>query len=446
MEKKRILLFVDFKNRDLRPLVHLKILLEKKGYIVKVCSLKITPLLEIFEFLPHVVVFPQILTQSMMNLCRFAKRIGSLIVDLSSEGVFSDAEVDHEIFVGKYVNMDLLDLKIVWGRVGKEVLLEYNTVPEKKIKICGSPKFDDYKPPLSTLLMSKESFCRMYNLNPQFPIVVWATGYGSASREPVVSSQPEWFAVFDKLKYKFELEKRLRDKTLEAFSVLVKEIPHANFIIKLHPCELWSEEYYRRFIRDNSFDHVRFISKKEIFHLIGVTDVLLHYNSTVSTEVWCFNKPTITMGLTEDSEILRVAKGGDIVRNTEQLVERVKYYLNGGAISQDIQQFRNYFLEESYYRIDGKSTQRCCDAISELIEASGVKINKEEMIMSKEEIIGLINQKKRRDLLLRKYRSVLNRDGFDRVDPKTAFLLENFIDERDVKAIEYKMRTVLGIL
>jgi hypothetical protein len=48
--------------------------------------------------------------------------------------------------------------------------------------------------------------------------------------------------------------------------------------------------------------------------------------------------------------------------------------------------------------------------------------------------------------LLRKYRSVLNRDGFDRVDPKTAFLLENFIDERDVKAIEYKMRTVLGIL
>ena len=187
MKKRRILLFVDHKLRDLFGLVYLKILLEKHGHEAILTNLSSgNKNLEILKYRPDAIVIPQMLSEFMEkfmeNIAKTSKNINSLIVEIPSEGVFLSEEV-MEVCSGKDRDNSLIDLALPWGEVTKELYSDYKKILKEKIIICGNPRFDIYSKPLNSLLMSKKDFCDNYNISSKKPLILWATGYPYADRD-----------------------------------------------------------------------------------------------------------------------------------------------------------------------------------------------------------------------------------------------------------------------
>jgi len=75
MKKRRILLFVDHKLRDLFGLVYLKILLEKHGHEAILTNLSSgNKNLEILKYRPDAIVIPQMLSEFMENLWKILRK------------------------------------------------------------------------------------------------------------------------------------------------------------------------------------------------------------------------------------------------------------------------------------------------------------------------------------------------------------------------------------
>lgn len=366
--KKRILLLVNWKNRDLRGLVQLKLVLEKKyDYDVELVDHNFY-FWKYIMYRPHFVLFPQV--QAEREKALFAKKMGSMIGVLHSEGNTSKKN-EHAFFSNIDNVLEVItDFRMVWGQEFKKLYDKYTDINQEEIFVTGNPRFDIYNKPLINLLEKPETLKKRYSINNDKKIILFCTNFVHLDRDESAIERAQEFKKYDMMK-RISLEKKLFIKTISCVSKIADDFSDYTIILKTHPLE-FSEKYKDKLAEK---ENVILIKKENTSSLINICDLFLNTNSTTSTEAGFLNKPTITLNFVEeyDEYLSPFVEGTQIAKNCNELNKLIKDYDNGKDIPQYIIDNRRKFEKDWYYKIDGKSTYRVADVIHNEIERSRKK-------------------------------------------------------------------------
>jgi len=396
--KHRIALLLNWKSRDMRVILQLKIYLENMGYNVRTVTLAGRTLWNLYCFRPHLIVFPQVLGE--VRVAKLAKKMSSLIAVLHSEGVTSPKNIP-AFFYKKGIDIgETVDCEMVWGSEWKRIFLENTTLSENQIHVVGSPRFDIYRPPLNQLLMKRDAFCQKYGLDPQNKLVVWTSNFVNLERSETTIEYVQTFVPYD-IKERLTIERNLREKCTEAYLQLAKENPEVNFMIKLHPLEV--EDYYLQKLSQSKVANIILFKDEDIAHVVNACDLLIHVGSTSATEAGFLGKPTICMLLEPEYReyLAEFNWGSDIVEDYASLYSKVRFYLyEHGKIPEELKKARQLFNDKWFYKIDGKSTMRAVKVIDSYlqgVETPGVRRAvtddlKYELIFSQNPVMILVYQ------------------------------------------------------
>ncbi|MDT8281407.1 MAG: CDP-glycerol glycerophosphotransferase family protein [Gammaproteobacteria bacterium] len=375
----KILIAVDHKWRDLGGHVYLGQRLEQLGHVVHYARNN-QEKNYISTIKPDMVIVNHLIPAKKQKFAKFLQKQNIRVVILPTEGMPTlDGMRKH--MGGESCDLSAVDLHFVWNRPMADIVRENPTLADDKVIVAGVPRFDFYKPPLKSILLSKAAFFKKYDLDPRYPLVTFATNFTQAS-----------FHTSNQEFYLKNAQKYGRDKVLEelygdlgdvpkrdhmsralfldAFVKLVRQFPEVNFALKLHPTE--DHQFYKDLIRnDLSFaaDRVRIIAHEYTWDVLNVTDIELNRSCTTAIESWLLGKPTIEMQLNPDEYYYspEFASGSDMVRSSDELIKKVAYYLAGGAIPQELQQVRDQFLQKWCNLPDGRSTRTVADHLHHLL-------------------------------------------------------------------------------
>jgi surface carbohydrate biosynthesis protein len=376
MEQKRILIDVSNILRDGFGLCYLKILLENEGYDVKIVDGSKDTFFTLFKFKPHLIVLGQVIEIKGSCLAKYAKSMGCKVVVLPTEGsVYPKKNEGAKKFLKTKYTKDYneaVDLWLSWGKGYGDALIKYVNVDPEKVKVCGCPRFDIYKKPLSNVLMSKREFCDEYKIDPKKKIVTLSTHFVLADLDlKHAKNNVMYVENYDYMVKRKKQEERQRATILKNFLKLAKDLPHVNFILKLHPWE--DGEYYIKRVKNSGIKNIKIIKKEYIANVIKNSDVWLHVNCTTAKEAIFMGKPVITLNFIEDyvSDFDEFSLMCDVVESYKDMLKKVKYYLRGGKFR--VKNEMKKYIEERYFRIDGKSTKRCVNALKEFMDQHEIK-------------------------------------------------------------------------
>lgn len=375
----KILIAVDHKWRDLAGHVYAGLLLEQLGHVVHYARNNLEKH-HVPAIKPDLVMVNHLIPKKKQEFAKYLQRQNIRVVILPTEGMPTlDGMRKH--MGGRDCDLCGVDLHFVWNQPMADILRENQTLAADKIVVAGVPRFDFYRQPLKSILLSKSAFLEKYELDPRYPLVTFATNFTQAS-----------FHTSNKEFYLRNAQKYGRDKVLEelygdlgdvpkrdylsrelfldAFVKLVRKLPKVNFVLKLHPTE--DHQFYRDLIRgDLSFaaDRVRIVAHEYIWDVLNATDIELNRSCTTAIESWLLGKPTIEMQLNPNEYYFspEFASGSDMVRSSEELIDKASYYLAGGAISRNLMDARDQFLRKWCHSPDGTSTKTVADHIHRLL-------------------------------------------------------------------------------
>ncbi len=375
----RIVLLVSSKIRDLAGLTYLKLLLEARGASVKlVNTLNWQYALGVR---PHMVMIPSIWNpQGIGNIVDVLKRRGIMLGFLPTEGVLRCDEEVSLIYGDDIKAVRKIDLTFVWGEALRGILERYYGLAPATLELCGSLRFDLYRPPLSRLYFrDRASFCARLGLNPEWPIITWATGYPGAERFrermhhglDEASFKGLQIPGFTGLQFA-RMQLAAQDAAFAAMASLVRGFPQANFVVKVRPDE--TTTLYDEFrARVSGGGRVVIVKAEPVFTLVQASDVWLHWNSTTSTEAWFYDRPTVNLFVGAAREYcLEEMSGGSAPAYTEDdLYDLVKRFLKDPSIPAEQDAARQEFIRKWFYRIDGQAGMRHIAAIERLLGRVG---------------------------------------------------------------------------
>lgn len=379
MKKKRILLLAIHKLRDLPGLALLKVLLEARyGDEVMVANVGALGLL-VPSFQPHLVVFPWLWTPQDVAWAKKLKQMGIGVAVLLAEG-FAHWEPQRLQMAGKFTDLSPVDIHFQWNEEIAELMRVHKTLPEERIFVASVPRFDFYRHPLQGIFLTKAEFCAKYGLRMGRPIVTWATNFGFVKYvgHPddvrVAEKFNEAAGITDIPPYGsfsrgVAVEGASREILTAAVIQLASEFPKVNIVIKVHPGE--DDKWYLRRRDSAGLNNMAIVGSEYIWDVLNSSDVHLHRTCTTGTEAWFMEKPTIDLQLNPGEMWLseEMTGGGDVARTTEELIERVSYYLSGGEIRLEKIKARDSLIHKWFHQVDGKSSERHADIIHDFLEA-----------------------------------------------------------------------------
>ena len=363
--RKRILLYVDHRNRDLAGLVLLKCVLERKyNYEVLVARYGLGYTYFIDGFSPHLISVPNVANDYASEFTRQAKNAGSLVALIRSEGLaFNEKKLS--LFAGVSQNLSNIDLNFTWGHAVRDAIAKYNTFSLERTFVCGNPRFDLYAPPWAKILKSKDSFCKENDLDIRRPIITWATNYVFASIPKGKFDEEMTFNRLEVFNADNVREKQIisRQHSIKIFFEIVQEVPNVNFVLKPHPYE--DVGFYRSEASKMKVDNFVLMSREVIENILNSTDILLTYDSTTAAEAWFLKKPTLALDFIKEgaSDFHELLSGSEKVRTKRECIRMINYYLNNGRIPYAIEKNRDAFIRKWFLKIDGKSAERHADVI-----------------------------------------------------------------------------------
>jgi len=375
----KILIAVDHKWRDLGGHVYLGQLLEQLGHVVHYARNN-QEKNYISTIKPDMVIMNHIIPAKKQKFARYLQEQNIRVVILPTEGMPTlDGMRKH--MCGADCDLSGVDLQFVWNQPMADILRENQSLAEDKIVVAGVPRFDFYNKPLKSILLTKAAFLEKYDLDPRYPLVTFATNFTQASFH---TSNQEFYLKNAK---KYGRDKVLgelygdlgdvpkRDYTsrelfLDAFVKLVRNFPEVNFALKLHPTE--DHQFYEDLIHtelSSEASRVRIIAHEYTWDVLNVTDIELNRSCTTAIESWLLGKPTIEMQLNPDEYYFspEFASGSDMVRTSDELIEKVSYYLEGGYVPQNLLDARDQFLQKWCSSPDGTSTKTVAAHIHHLL-------------------------------------------------------------------------------
>ena len=386
----KILIAVDHKWRDLAGYVYAGLLLERLGHRVHFVRNNLEKHY-ISSIKPDLVLMNHLIPAKKQAFAKFLQRQNIRVVIMPTEGM-PTLEGMRSHMGGKHCDLSAVDLHFVWNQPMAEILWENQTLADDKIVVVGVPRFDFYRKPLSSILLTKSAFLKKYELDTRYPLVTFATNFTQASFH--TANQDFYLRNAKKYGRDKVIEKLYGDLNdvpkrdfmsreifLDAFVTLVRNFPEVNFVLKLHPTE--DHQFYKDLISKNlsaSASRVRIIVHEYIWDVLNATDIELNRSCTTAIESWLLGKPTIEMQLNPDEYYFspEFASGSDMVRSSDELVEKVSYYLSGASVAQNLQQARDQFIRKWCHSPDGNSTKTMVEHIHHLLNDNDYSQNNDD--------------------------------------------------------------------
>ena len=372
--KKRILLFVVKKQRDLFIDLILRYWLEKLGHEVIMRSLDNIPENSILELLPDAIIWGAKTTLYQMHLARFAADRNIISIVRREESLsYKDWNAGNPTVKSWYSGLldysPFVDLELFFGEEYAEIISTHGHMPGNGCKAVGAMCMDPYFiPNLQYVFPSKAEFCKMLGICPSKKTMLFASRWGLADREPsgaipeaIDSSGQTTDSSPDVIKA-VNMEKDGRKQWLESIRRLYNnEGDKWNIIIKVHPGE--KREGYESFFHENNMC-IPVIIDDYMIKILNNIDLLIHAGSTTAIEAHLRNIPSISFYPT-GNKYSPVRKLSPVAMNFDELsalISNIRLGYSNANIEAAHKSITNF-----YGTLDGNACQRAAHVIDLLL-------------------------------------------------------------------------------
>jgi surface carbohydrate biosynthesis protein len=324
----------------------------------------------LLESAPDALVLEYLGWFGRMRVARLAKELNVRVALLSISGLYETKE-EFAREAGKLTGANpFLDCYLSWGEAGRRAVLEEGLLPNDRIHTTGCPRFDLYCPPYLSLMRPKVELLRDLSVSdPSAPFILWTTNTPSATSDEelhVHAGRTHRNLPEEEVRSSFHDERRQFLANCEVFGSLARRHPDWNFVIKVHPVEPMSA--YVELAA--GLPNVRVIHDAPVRDFLFHCDVLLQRGCTTATEAWMLGKPVLEL----ETEPYRFAwapkefrDGNRVVGSLDEADESLVEMVRDGSIPVEQQRAREAFLEEFFYRVDGKASERVALRLHELV-------------------------------------------------------------------------------
>lgn len=317
------------------------------------------------------VVFDQLCWDYRVRAALNLKRLGARIVLLPTSGFFQKADQHRHLeLAGKLFGAQaLVDRFLAGGAEVQELLIQSGTLEAERVSVTGFPRFDFYRPPFVGLAGGRKEFLDSAAIpRHDAPLIVWTpsnTAYGGLQRKSLLHwATSTGMPVGD---VRAEIEDVLEQH--RQHSLVVSEIalrrPNWNFLVKVHPSD--RIDAYRAMVGRASNIFVR--HDLPIEAALRHADIVLQRYSTTANEAWILGKPVFLLDIGRYNFPLDdgFRRGCDVVSTVDQCEEVIGQRLRGEPGPKDQLAAQQTFLERNFFRLDGKSAQRCATIVNDVL-------------------------------------------------------------------------------
>lgn len=320
---------------------------------------------------PDVVVLDRVDLRA--DIARLAKSLGMKVALLPTVGFTQEGTEIEARRAGKHLSDEqLVDCCLVWGEHARAMLTTGASLPESAVHTVGCPRFDVYSEPYLALAEPRETLLHRLGItNPAAPLMVWATNtchvrtrdLDGTVASAVASGVPE-----DEIRGQLADEATAFRDLAGATLTLARRHPEWNFVIKLHPAEV-PGPYEEIASRE---PNIVLAADARIRDVLHHCTALICNTSTTATEAWMLGKPVfeVVFGTYRIPTPAGYEHGNHVVRDVDALEAQLTRCVGAGTAASigDAQRHaRRAFLERVYYRIDGRSSERCAERLASLV-------------------------------------------------------------------------------
>lgn len=224
------------------------------------------------------------------------------------------------------------DLTCVYGPTYQKMLIEEGYSRAATI-ISGNPSYDQ----LSYLMnyYTKKEILDQLKLSTERKTIVFGT-------------QPDFYetAVYP----------------LRTLIEVIQNHPNYQLIIKVHPRD--KIKRYQWLVEGSSIP-ISIVKDMNIFAVIRICDLYLTQYSTTIIDALAFNKPVAIFNFNEKLNPLSFLQTQAIIefKSPEMLIELIPKTLEDEVLQKQLEAYRNEFLFDQVYRLDGKAATRVVNAV-----------------------------------------------------------------------------------
>jgi surface carbohydrate biosynthesis protein len=364
MRQPRICLIIDNPLRDLDGMVLLGWTLAQKGGEVFLVPMY-QQAFEVAALAPDMVL----VNYSRVNnqkLLKAYSQCGILVGVLDTEGgIFNSIEESFTKPVARSKPSNI-DLYCLWGQRQYDSFVESNILPKEKLRITGCPRYDFcVEPWKSSLAYVKTDDRPMILINTRFPLI-----FPRFQRElkdemnVMINSGYEESYVGESVRQYYLVWAEI----VNVVADLAKSFPKAVFVIRPHPFE--DKKIYKQVFRD--IPNIRIAQEKTVLPWIRSSLLLIQKGCSTALEASLLGVQPVSLDwinapLFQNKVIDTVSHS---VESRKALFDIVQNTLNGNppTATPDIERQKNRLVNEWFYAIDGKSSERVAEAILETIE------------------------------------------------------------------------------
>ncbi len=365
MKHFRIVLLADNKLREIAGLQLLKRQLEQNArfpvqvYIVGSIAEVQRVYFLLDEIKPDIVFISQIQEKFCRSIAQYVRKSGGKLFVLPSE--VTPARVVQSLVVSSHLTYDhLLDGIFLPGKK-MHSFFSATDINKKKLLITGSPKIDAVS---LTLPVSRNKFSSEHNLPLNKKNVFIFTSF--PLRSDAYYESDECFSEnLQLMKNVHTAIKANRNAYIQKLPEICRTLSEFTVVLKPHPLE--DSSVYNT-IQEPNF---RIITQATVQDCIPSIDVCIHWNSTACVECWLHNVTSIQYSpITSANWLLSDFTPGnpvysDSVKMTKQILEYLK---NEKKIPQRFLSFQKRYIEENFFRSDGKAAQRISSHVNSVMK------------------------------------------------------------------------------
>ncbi|MFX1507339.1 MAG: CDP-glycerol glycerophosphotransferase family protein [Promethearchaeota archaeon] len=229
------------------------------------------------------------------------------------------------------------DLTCVYGSTYQKILIEEG-YDKNNTAISGNPGYDQVSDMMN--YYKEEEILNQLNLSIERKTIVFGT-------------QPAFYET--------------AIHPLRTLIEVIQNHPNYQLIIKVHPRD--KIKRYQQLIEGSRIP-ISIVKDINIFAVIRICDLFLTQYSTTIIDALAFNKPVAIFNFNEKLNPLSFLQMQAIteLKNPKMIIELIPKILEDKALQKQLEVYRNEFLFNQVYYLDGKASTRVVNAILKRIQ------------------------------------------------------------------------------
>lgn len=243
----------------------------------------------------------------------------------------------------------MADLTITWGQYWRDFLVENANYPPEKVAIAGQMRSDLIPAMKARELQYKQELdgARYSGYPDQSP-----KSFEDLPYIVTFASQP-----IPDINYRKQM-------AYDVFSCF-KRYPEIKLILKLHPAEKHSANWYRKIAKEAGYFNPDIRYDLDLYELLAASDLVITGYSTVGSEAVYFGRPLIIYDPFKE-DLLQYVKERVAFQATGSLsLEQIVDSILNGSLFPNKDMYRE-FIEKYAHSIDGYATERTIKFLKEL--------------------------------------------------------------------------------